>query len=286
MAAAQGPILPSYPKLAFGASITPAYDGWYDNPDGTHTFLIGYYNRNWSTPLDVPIGPDNHFEPGAPDRGQPTHFLPNRNFGMFTITVPKEYPTTERLWWVITANGLTQRVPFHMSPDYNISPHQASEESPGGRYNRPALLKFAERDPWIQSPVANMATALRRTAAMNQPLTIDMWVADDALHSSGTNAPLLRAPKVVELVVGKYRGPGTVTVGKGHETIAVLRGGRPDEPFEGKTATTATFSAPGEYVVHVTANDLSGPGGGSSGCCWTTAMLRVSVTGSTARTGQ
>ena len=65
------------------ASVTPAYDGWYDNADGSHTFLIGYYNRNWNEAVDVPLGPNNKFEPGDPDRGQPTHFYPNRNFGMF-----------------------------------------------------------------------------------------------------------------------------------------------------------------------------------------------------------
>ena len=80
------PILPSSPKLAFGGTISPAYDGWYDNPDGTRTFLMGYYSRNWEDPIEIPIGPNNHFEPGAPDRGQPTHFLPNRNFGMFSVT--------------------------------------------------------------------------------------------------------------------------------------------------------------------------------------------------------
>ncbi|MGE0450536.1 MAG: hypothetical protein AB7Q29_13255 [Vicinamibacterales bacterium] len=272
-----GPLLPSYPKLAFGASVTPAYDGWYDNADGTHTFLIGYYSRNWEAPVDVPIGPNNHFEPGEPDRGQPTHFLPNRNFGMFTITVPKNTAPTERLWWVLTANGITQRVPFHMSPDYNITPTQASEESPGGRYNKPAMLKFAEKDPWTQSPVANTATALKRTAIVNQPLTLDMWVADDALYTSGTNAPLLKTPTLVELVVNKYRGPGQVTVGKGHEKIATTKGGKLEELYEGKASTTLTFSEPGDYIVHVTANDMSGPGGGAAGCCWTTAMVKVDV---------
>src|SRR4026209_777383 len=87
---AQGMMLPSSPKKAFGASISPAYDGWYTNADGTHTFLIGYYNRNGKAEVDVPIGPENHFEPGPPDRCQPTHFMPNRGFGMFTVTVPKD----------------------------------------------------------------------------------------------------------------------------------------------------------------------------------------------------
>ena len=91
MVSAQGQLLPSYPKLGFGASVTPAYDGWYDNADGSHTFLIGYYNRNWTEEVDVPIGPNNRFESGDPDRGQPTHFLPNRNFGMFSVVVPKNF---------------------------------------------------------------------------------------------------------------------------------------------------------------------------------------------------
>jgi len=30
-------------------------------------------------------------------------------------------------------------------------------------------------------------------------------------------------------------------------------------------------------MLHVTANDYSGDGGGGFGCCWTTALLKVSV---------
>jgi hypothetical protein len=30
-------------------------------------------------------------------------------------------------------------------------------------------------------------------------------------------------------------------------------------------------------VLHVTANDYSGDGGGGFVCCWTTAMVKVSV---------
>jgi hypothetical protein len=92
-------------------------------------------------------------------------------------------------------------------------------------------------------------------------------------------------PPIVELVVNKYRGPGKVTVGKGHEKVTTLKGGKLEQDFEGKASTTVTFDQPGDYVVHVTANDLSGPGGGATGCCWTTAMIKVNVTpgGSTGR---
>jgi len=285
LVSAQGTMLPSSPKKAFGASISPAYDGWYTNADGTHTFLIGYYNRNWTAEVDVPIGPENHFEPGPPDRGQPTHFLPNRGFGMFTDTVPKDTPATEKLWWVLTVNGVTQRVPLHRSPDYNITPQQASEESPGGKYNTPPVLRFSEKGPAIQKPIASLATALERNATVGTPMPLDVWVEDDGLYSSGSNAPLIEDEPMVKVIVSKYRGPGPVTVAKDHAKWTTLKGGKPGEPYAGKTSTTVTFGVPGEYLLHVTVNDLSGPGGGATGCCWTTSLIKVDVKGASLPTG-
>ncbi len=282
---AQGMMLPSSPKKAFGASISPAYDGWYTNADGTHTFLIGYYNRNWKAEVDVPIGPENHFEPGPPDRGQPTHFMPNRGFGMFTVTVPKDTPANDRLWWVLTVNGVTQRVPFHRSPDYNISPNQASEESPGGKYNRPPILRFSENGPAIQNPIASLETALARSATVGKPLTLDLWVEDDGLYSSGSNAPITEDFHMANVVISRYRGPGPVTVVK-DEKWTTLKGGKPGEPYAGKISASVTFSQAGDYMLHLTVNDLSGPGGGATGCCWTTALIKVDVKGTAVPTGQ
>ena len=87
-------LLPSVPPKQFGGSVTAAFEGWYDNPDGTHSFLIGYFSRNTRAEIDVPIGPNNHFEPGNPDMGQPTHFLTGRRYGMFVFTMPKEFTKT------------------------------------------------------------------------------------------------------------------------------------------------------------------------------------------------
>jgi hypothetical protein len=47
--------------------------------------------------------------------------------------------------------------------------------------------------------------------------------------------------------------------------------------FSGKATTTATFSEPGDYVLHVVANDYSGEGGLGFQCCWTTAQVNVLV---------
>src|SRR5262245_66009275 len=84
-------LLPSVPPKQFGGSVTAAFEGWYDNPDGTHSFLIGYFSRNTESELDIPIGYKNHLEPGYADMGQHTHFLPGRRYGKFVFTVLPQY---------------------------------------------------------------------------------------------------------------------------------------------------------------------------------------------------
>src|SRR5262245_7906784 len=79
------------PRKQFGASVTGAFEGWFRISDGSRSFLVGYFNRNTQQELDIPIGPDNRIEPGGPDMGQPTHFLPNRRYGMFIVPVPKNF---------------------------------------------------------------------------------------------------------------------------------------------------------------------------------------------------
>jgi hypothetical protein len=63
-------------KFASGQDVQPVFEGWLQNADGTFTMVFGYFNRNWEEELAIPAGPDNKLEPGDPDRGQPTNFLP------------------------------------------------------------------------------------------------------------------------------------------------------------------------------------------------------------------
>jgi hypothetical protein len=269
--------LPSSPAKQFGASISPAYEGWFDNPDGTHSFLIGYYSRNTQAEVDVPIGPNNHFEPGNLDMGQPTHFLTRRRFGMFVVTVPREFAKTQKITWTLTANGVTTSVPFHMHVDYNLTPFKSSEESPNREFNRPPVLRFAETGPTLTGPMAAISRALERSATVGTPMPLDLWADDDALYSSGGNAPMTGERPPVSLTISKYRGPGTVTVSDAPVKLTALKGGKPAEPYSGKASTAISFDEPGDYVLHVTANDYSGNGGGGSGCCWTTVMIKVAV---------
>jgi len=263
--------LPDSPAKGFGTSITPAYEGWYDNPDGSHTFLIGYYNRNVRMPLDIPIGPNNHVDPGGPDMGQPTHFLPGRQTGIFSITVPKTFAKDQKLTWTIVANGEPMTVPFRLNVDYNVSPFSGLEIG----NTPPSIHLFDEKAPAAQGPVAFVSTAIAKTASVSSPLVIPIWVEDDAKYSSGTNAPLTSQRPPVTLSWALYRGPKPVKLE--NTKLETIKGGKVNEPYAAKMSTTATFTEPGEYYLEVQANDYSGPGGGGEVCCWTTALVKVNV---------
>jgi hypothetical protein len=278
VASAQQP-LPSEPSRGFGASVTGAFEGWFQNPDGSVGFLVGYLNRNRARGVDVPIGPNNHIDPGGPDMGQPTHFLPGRQTGVFIVNAPKGFTAQDRLTWTIVLNGVSNTIPLRMHIDYNVSPFKI-EHDVGSQGNTPPAVRFEEKGPVIQGPMAVMSRpALTLTASVSKPLTLSFWADDDASYSSGNNAPLRDPPPPpVEMTWSKYRGPGMVTFNKASPELEKLAGGKVNEPFRGRGTTTATFGEPGEYVLHVLANDYSGDGGGGEVCCWTTALVKVTVT--------
>src|SRR5512134_3113905 len=102
-----------------GQSISPAFEGWEENPDGSFNMLFGYMNRNWEEELDIPIGPNNNIVPGQPDQGQPTHFYPRRNRFVFKVKVPKDWGNKE-LTWTLTTAGKTERAYATLRPDYFV----------------------------------------------------------------------------------------------------------------------------------------------------------------------
>lgn len=67
----------------FGEPVYPSYEGWYDNPDGSYTLLMGYFNPNTKQTVRVPIGESNFIAPGAPDQGQPTVLFARTRLGYF-----------------------------------------------------------------------------------------------------------------------------------------------------------------------------------------------------------
>jgi hypothetical protein len=277
LSAQQAPILPSEPPRGFGTSITGAYEGWFDNADGSHVFLVGYLNRNRQREIDVPIGPNNRIEPGGPDLGQPTHFMPGRRVGIFTVTVPKEFKPDQRLTWTLTVNGQTTSIPLRMNVDYNVSPFRIQHTATVT--NTPPAIRLEEKAPPIQGPIATgLRPTATRTASMATPLALDVWADDDATYSTGQGTAPRNPPPPVTVQWSHFRGAGKVTFDKEKPEMEKLAGGNIGEAFRGKFSTTAKFSEPGDYLLHVTANDYSGDGGGGEVCCWTTAIVKVTVT--------
>src|SRR5207253_10984860 len=75
-----------------GQDVSPTFEGWESNPDGTYTLHFGYLNRNAEEEIDVPIGPDNALDMGNGDLGQPTHFYPRRRWFVSKVVVPRDWP--------------------------------------------------------------------------------------------------------------------------------------------------------------------------------------------------
>ena len=244
-----------------GQSVTPAFEGWYANPDGTFNLSWGYMNRNYEERLDIPVGPANRLEPGPPDQGQPTHFLPRRQTGVFAVTVPADFGD-RTVTWTLTSHGETVSVPGHLRPEWEIDAlRQVATD------NTPPVVRFEPGGPHAQGP-RGVRTALAAQASETVPL--EVWIADDLVLRSTGNYPLTREPRL-GVVWSKFRGPGKVTFSEIE----------PELDAAGKAVTNATFDAPGEYVLRVLAWDDSGPQGPTMavGCqgCWTNGYVDVLV---------
>ena len=250
-----------------GQSVTAAYEGWYHNPDGSFSLLIGYYNRNLKQELDIPVGADNKIEPGGPDQGQPTHFVPGRQWGMFSIRVPKDFGD-RKLTWTLTANGQTTQVPFSLNQLWELSPFV---DATG---NTPPYVGFSESGPFSFGP---RAVRSETKGTVGQPVSLSAWVADDAKLVPGQNPLIARLP-AVGVTWTEFRGPGSVTFSPAKPSAQKTEfTAPPNATFTGKATTTATFSAPGKYVLRIAGNDWSGEGGGGFQCCWTSAYMEVIV---------
>jgi hypothetical protein len=249
--------LPLEPVKDSGQSVTGAYEGWYVNADGTFTLLVGYFNRNQKEILDIAVGPNNRIEPGGPDQGQPTHFLPRRQWGVFTITVPKDFGD-KKLIWTVVANGQTTSIPMTLNPLWVVEPFKSA-----GVGNTPPVVRFEPGGTGYQGPPRGIGASL--SAKLSEPLTLTAWVTDDGRLPPEARA---RPGPVATLSWSMFRGPGAVTFGDVRPKI---------DDASGKATTTATFSAAGEYILRAQANDASGDGGGGFQCCWTNAHVKVIV---------
>ena len=277
----------SYTK---GQNVSPAYEGWEQAADGTKYFLFGYMNRNWEEEVDVPVGPDNGFNVGGADQGQPTHFLPRRNRFVFKVRVPNGFGEKDELVWTLTVRGKTEKAFATLRPDYIVDDVVKASET--------GALGAGTSSPEVRSnkpPTLTVQEIKVRSVKAGEPLTLVTDVKDDgipkprnlarvaaaqarAAEQSATPSPA-RNPAMsppTRITVGKnlglhvswfvYRGTGKVTfdppqIKAWEDTRAGSNSpwaplwSAPSLPADGKQEVHVTFWEPGTYVLRCRADD-------------------------------
>src|SRR5688572_15116281 len=163
----------------YGQGAAPIYEGWDRNPDGSYNMWFGYMNRNFEEVLDVPVGPDNKFEPGPADRGQPTFFDTRRHKDVFRVLVPKDFPDNGKLTWSLTVRGKTETVAGTLNSVWQIDRQRTTRggNSENINSNTPPVVTVEPQSQTIASGAAAKLTCPRpmtgcrngRSKAWNDP---------------------------------------------------------------------------------------------------------------------
>jgi hypothetical protein len=167
-----------------GQNVSPAYEGWEEDADGTKYFVFGYMNRNWQEELDVPVGPENTFNIGEADQGQPTHFLPRRNRFVFRVPVPKGFSDKDELIWTLATRGKVERAYASLRTDYKMDDVVRASET--------GALGAGSSSPEIRAnkpPVVKVVGDRTLSAKVGVPLTLTSIVSDDGIPKRRESRP-------------------------------------------------------------------------------------------------
>lgn len=186
-----------------GQPISAAYEGWEVDPDGAKYFVFGYENKNWEEEMDIPVGPENGFQPGPIDRGQPTHFFPRRSRYVFRVPVPSQFSERDELVWTMTTHGRTSKAYASIRPDLildavakgNDTGSSGMSSSPETRANKP--------------PVIAIEGSKNRTVRVGEPLVLLAKVTDDGVPQATTEEQARNRARRAAASVTSGSGPGS-----------------------------------------------------------------------------
>ena len=243
----------TFPGIAYprGRDVSPTFNGWERNPDGSFSLWFGYYNRNTEEEVDIPLGPENKFDLGNGDEGQPTHFYTGSRWWVFKVVVPKDWPPDKRVVWALTNRGRTNLAKGWLEPEWEadkllISADAASDPFTGslGRPVSDSIIA-GNKAPAIEGGPS-------QTVTLPYKATLAVTITDDGLPKPrpgelDSGGQVSRGVQGVRVRWIQYRGPGKVQFD-------------PDlSPFVyGKPLTSETkvsFTAPGNYRIRAIATD-------------------------------
>ena len=289
---------------AHSQPVIPIFDGWYEKADGTRDLCFGYFSLNTEQTVEIPVGPENFITPARFDGAQPTHFMPvprpphtyRRYFCTFVVNLPPEWGPEEPVTWTLRVNGKDYSVPgYYKSINYRIDEIAKVATGQGGRGIAP-WIRFEPSGPegvgrsgvWGNPQRVAVGQPLQLALAVTQPdseLVAEIRAKSgitaasgggggDSVDDDGDPRPGGRRGQERQrdwwVIWTKHQGPGDVAFSAQSQDVF---------PGESTVSTTATFSAPGEYVLRVQAIDDPGEGGSYQfHCCWTNGYVRVTVT--------
>ena len=246
--------LPLEPLRPSGLAVSPVYEGWYPNTDGTLSLSFGYMNRNSEEVLEVPVGAANSLDGPLPEQGLPTRFLPRRHYGVFTVVVPPGFAADDQVLWTLDVRGRRFAIPGRLNPLYQIDALGAPATG-----DRPPGLRLEPGSEEVHGPHGVVAGPLQGRAG--QPLELSTW----AMRADGDS---------VTVHWYDWSGPAPVRFSPSEVTA---------DPATGQATTSALFVEPGDYVVYLRTNESNDGQTGHEQCCWTNGYLKVTVTPSTGR---
>lgn len=287
---------PLAPPNANGNFVAPYFDGFYQNEDGTYTLSFGFLNRNDEDLIEIALGVDNFIEPAEFDGGQPTSFPVvsytgfggPRERGTFGVVVPADFEGD--VWWTVTTDGYTTRVPGRLkSPGRIITGAYELSTGPMAAGSLRPAIRFNEDGPdgWGIEGIKHPGTL---TTSVGEPVDVRFWAFDRGERDLGA----------VNMTLWKHQGPvgGQVAFESLVEALPDAtpprRGGRAPGPgpvnttdviplhAEGPDANqghfTATFDTPGQYIIRIRIDNFRAPDSmPGQQCCWSNGYVVVSV---------
>ena len=227
-------------KYDSGQNIVPVFEGWQRNPDGSYRFHFGYLNRNYKEIVDVPVGPNNRFEPPPADRNQPTHFYTRRQRFVYTVNVPKDWDKAKRVTWTLVVNGKAESANGWLQPEWEVDDGVIQMNiGPGGAPPDPP-----NHYPQVSGGSKDVA------ATVNTPVKLTVSATDDGIPKPRKPRPGATTPPPAQGVKVRwlhYRGAGDVRLSP-----------EQSDPVYGKPlseTTDAVFGAPGTYIIRAVVTD-------------------------------
>ncbi|HKB09505.1 MAG TPA: hypothetical protein VKD69_02585 [Vicinamibacterales bacterium] len=249
-------------------NITPVYEGWLPNADGSFELVFGYFNRDWDEALSIPLGPNNAMDPGGPDLGQPTNFFPRRNRFVFTVHVPRDFGTRE-IVWTLTSRGRTEKAYGTLKNDYVLDDTVIMSNIGAG-----GALSTTPDMVGNTAPVLTFDGPPTRHAKVGEAVPLSAVATDDGKPNKrnmpailGGNYMLPQTANGLRLSFFVYRGRGTAVTFDPPQTKVwedTRDGGGspwsagwvvPPVPEGSRWQATATFAEAGTYVIRALAHD-------------------------------